>query len=638
MFKNIYYGKDPRKEPPRRKQMLMVRLASWITFTIASVLLVGCVYVFSLVTMMFSEAKLELTTKEAESIASSVGAYFALFSSQVRDMQENPQLKDICLEVMELSNPSKRSISSLDSYDTAIEVLNAFANTDLGATIFTYVVDIESGYAMTNYGAIEQDAEYVGVPVKQGQVEIGETYYDETIGAFILPMYAPLYGENKEMIGVVGINFSLKDLEAILVTADSSDSYYAIIDANNKVIRTSYQQKYVGMNVLDTGFSSDVTGSVALGEIQNVNFTTPEGVPAAGTIAPIAQWGWRVVTGCSEQTYYADGYKVGGQIALTFGVLLIIAIGLSMIIYQKLVVMDLIKLCNVAEKLANGNLNVDIDVFRPNDELGHLSVSIANVRDTLKEIIYKISSTSDILNSRADDIEEISATVAQSSEEQAASVQTLSNMVHELFTETESNAKYAKEAAVNATNAGNTIRESNAQVVALTNAMKEIDAAASQINGIIKTIEDIAFQTNILALNAAVEAARAGLAGKGFAVVADEVRALASKSGDAAKDTVALITKTMAAVNSGALIADEAAAAATEADRITQNVVESIQSISDATNRQAIVIKDALISIEQIGHVSGTTAETACRSAAQSEELTEQAKLLQLILDPFKKS
>lgn len=126
MFKNGYYGKDPRKEPPRRKKLLMVRLATWITVTIASVLLIGCVYVFSLVTLMFSEAKHELNTKEAESIASSVGAYFALFSSQVRDMQENPQLKDICFDVMTLEEQNPTTISELKSYDTAIEVLNAF--------------------------------------------------------------------------------------------------------------------------------------------------------------------------------------------------------------------------------------------------------------------------------------------------------------------------------------------------------------------------------------------------------------------------------------------------------------------------------------------------------------------------------
>ena len=171
---------------------------------------------------------------------------------------------------------------------------------------------------------------------------------------------------------------------------------------------------------------------------------------------------------------------------------------------------------------------------------------------------------------------------------------------------------------------------------ALLEAMEEIRGRSQEIAMIAKTIENIAFQTNILALNASVEAARAGEAGRGFAVVANEVRDLAVKSAEASKSTAALIESSLRAVRGGVRMADDTAKSLQNVVEGVQYIEGSIRGITEASASQAGSAEQVSQGIEQISGVVQVNSATAEEGAAASEELSAQAQLLKELIRKFR--
>src|SRR5436309_623922 len=167
----------------------------------------------------------------------------------------------------------------------------------------------------------------------------------------------------------------------------------------------------------------------------------------------------------------------------------------------------------------------------------------------------------------------------------------------------------------------------------MVSSMTSIKDSSNRVSKIIKTIDEIAFQTNILALNAAVEAARAGEAGMGFAVVADEVRSLAQRSAQAAKDTAGLIEEAITSSGEGGQkVVQVAEAFAAITQRVTE-VKNLVDHVSVASKQQALGIDQVVQSIRQMERVTQTTAATAEESAAACEQLNAQADVTMRLVE-----
>ena len=263
-------------------------------------------------------------------------------------------------------------------------------------------------------------------------------------------------------------------------------------------------------------------------------------------------------------------------------------------------------------------------------------VSMKKIRDSFNATLATLNQSANQVSSGSDQVSSGAQALSQGATEQASSVEELAASINEISGNINKNAQSAQEASKKSMVVGEEAGESNRRMHDMLGAMAEINSSSGEIGKIIKTIEDIAFQTNILALNAAVEAARAGAAGKGFAVVADEVRNLASKSAEASKNTAVLIENSLHAVENGRKIADETAKSLESVMTGVQDAAGMMDTIARASQDQAEAITQITLGIDQISSVVQTNSATAEQSAAASEELSGQAQILKELVRKFK--
>ncbi len=291
----------------------------------------------------------------------------------------------------------------------------------------------------------------------------------------------------------------------------------------------------------------------------------------------------------------------------------------------------------LTEKMAEGNLAV-----KSKYESGYIGVylpilkSMNALRERQGGAIFSINSAANKVEEESKQLSYGAQSSAEGVAEQVNSIESLFKVIADMTKGIEISAEKISNASDMARENGTAVNVGNEKMEELLAAMKEINDKSKEIFNIIKTIDDIAFQTNILALNAAVEAARAGDAGRGFAVVAGEVGNLAAKSGEAAKDIGELIANSIHAVEKGVKTASETAESLQIVFDNTDKIVKTMKEIEEGSGEQKRGAATVLKGIEQISQVAHETGATSKATAATSEKLSEQAVVLKELVGQFK--
>lgn len=289
----------------------------------------------------------------------------------------------------------------------------------------------------------------------------------------------------------------------------------------------------------------------------------------------------------------------------------------------------------VLSEMASGNFDVNSKADFKGD-FSSIKDSLNKISESMNGALCEFSNVSSQVSAGSEQVAQAAQNLSSGAEAQTISIQQLATEIEGISEKVNENAKHTLDAAEMVSKSGDKIESGNKQMHDVTQAMQEISTSSNEVVNIIKTIEDIAFQTNILALNAAVEAARAGEAGKGFSVVAEEVRSLASKSDEAAKNSAELISESNKSIENGIVLVNSAAKSFDEINEISHKIVKIVENISDATTKQSDAIENVNFEVAKISDVVGANSSSAEQSAATSEQLSGQAQVLNSLVAKFR--
>lgn len=513
-------------------------------------------------------------------------------------------------------------------------------------------------------------------------------YVDTATGEMIITVAAPIK-ENGKLAGVFGCDIMLNYvMEVIGKMKLSENGYPVLIDGDGNFMvhggNAGYSPTVSDGNAVVTGVS-DAKGEygTALSKLSDGVYIEShkdfDGNSKFFALNRLGKSDWTIGYIIPEGDIYGSLYRTA-IIYIVIGIAFLI---LGIVIVNAVIrvqVKPLRKLSEEAKKLAAGDLSISFD-YDSNDEIGVLcrsfsectkitcgyisdisrildrlangdftvnvnedyigdfesiKISLTNIIASMRKTLNNIELASGQVNHGATSVADSSTRLAEGVHNQTETITKLNHdmeLVMEKVRESDSNARTASGMA---DNAKRKLDASNEEMRKLLKAMSDISEMSAETAKIVKTIDDIAFQTNILALNASVEAARAGEAGRGFSVVADEVRNLASKSAEAASRTSSLISSTVSAINSGSRLADATAGSLDEAVEDTIKVNENISLICENSHEQTIHMNSIYEGINSITEIVNNTAENAQQGAASSEELSGQASLLSELISEFK--
>lgn len=508
-------------------------------------------------------------------------------------------------------------------------------------------------------------------------------------GSMILSMYYPIF-ENERCVGYVGAGVYASHLMDSLLNLEIKglpNSEYIFLNAETGVYLYHPDEVLLNTETTDNGFLKIISRiqKNQSTEVGTYSYTDENGEKQLAVYKYLKDRGWVFMVRASNAEVYKSVTQVrilvGALCAMVAAAVILVSVFILRRVGKELMVME-----NAIEYLGDLDLQADRDLepfYGRSDELGliaqtihhvcaclrktiddvgrilgemakgnfavdvaknedyyigdfkTLAESLKTIQANLTHLLRDISQIADQVDTSADQVSTEAQTLSQGTLEQTASINGLVSNITTITSQVQISAVRCGDASELVDKATGYAASADEKMKQLTETTENIDKSSAQIGGILKTIEDIAFQTNILSLNASIEAARAGDAGKGFSVVAEEVRNLAERSAESAQGTGILINRSLQDIKTGTASTSDAVSAMLVITDCIQSIKKLMDEIASASVQQPEMITSIERGIKEISETVQTNSYAAEKSAEVSKELSDQARTLNGLLRQF---
>lgn len=611
-----------------------------------------------------------------------ISEYFTKYIEVSRQLGANQELIDLFKEIQ----PGE-PIDKAEQYASVMDTMMNMHNTDAENILVCWAADVDSSQCIEDSGYVSAIGEWdittrswYSQVLEEGTTIVTEPYENSSTGEMVASIVTPVFDGSGNMTGVAALDLSLGAVTDMMEEQKLGNTGFLLLITKDGTIMFADDESLLQSSIHNINISEEVKEGFSAGEYGNYTYRFA-GSKNYGYMTEAGDSQWVVLSGMPDLEYNMDLYKVVGGTVILFAIIIAV---MCFIISQIAmgIVRPIHQLHDVADRIANGELDVELDVSS-DDEIGAVALSIdktvirlkdyikyideiaevlgeiaegnllftlkqdyagefgkiksalENISQTLTKTIRGINSTAEQVTGGAGQIAQAAQALAEGATSQAAAVEELFATVTDISDQVRDNAEYAANAAKGADAVKQNIEFSNQEMRQLVNAMEEINECSNAISAIIANIEEIADQTNLLSLNASIEAARAGEMGKGFAVVANEVGNLAKESVSAVQKSTNLIQNSINAVERGMDLVNETARVLSESVEGVVGLTDKMNELSSAAHSQMVSLNEVEQGINQIASVVSDNSAMAQESAASSEELSAQATSLNEMIGIF---
>ena len=666
-----------------KKNGISSQIQTKIGKTVGVIFIVVAVIVTLVANASITDSNKTELTLESEAAAYQLADFFHQYCTLAEVMSTNQDIQQYLESTLVYED-----VATNENFTNVMKALDAMQALHPETIQGVFVGDSDAnGLIMSGDYVSEKDWDMKSRPwyncTEAGHTMLTEPYVDENTGSMVLTISTPVYSSSGKLLGVAGMDIALDNMVTTVSQYKIGESGFVSLLSSDGMFIYYPVSESIGTYIADMDISKELVDAVLNKQHLFTNYSV-NGDPKFGCVAAVGDTGYVVISSIDSSEYYQSIFMIGAMLLGVFAVGIVI-IFISMRNTSAKITKPLEMLNDIAQQLAEGNLQVELNV-ESEDEIGELADSIGKTITRLKEYINYIDEIAYVLGRMADgklvnelkysydgefrkvkdalvhisesmidvmqningsaqqvgagsdELAKAAQSLAEGAESQSVAVEELLATAVAVAAQVEENKNDAEMSAVHTNEVTAMMEVSQQQMDRMREAMNNIQEASNKVVGIIKTIEDIADQTNLLSLNASIEAARAGEVGRGFAVVAGEIGNLANESARAVNTTRDLIGVSLEEIKKGNALVDDVVNSLSQAVDKVGEVNGMIQKTAENAVVQMQSMNQIKAGVEEMSHGIQDNSAMAEETSATSEELAAQVITLNELVGKFELS